>query len=222
MKKIKRNSSIFLIALAFAVSLISGCSETKEVSIKEDNTEGIAASNKGNKSELIPEQSKLQWVGKKVTGQHNGTVDIISGELTSDKNVLTGGNFEIDFSSIKVLDIEDAESNTKLTGHLKSDDFFSVEKFPTGKFVITSVAPISDGSGSNYNITGDLTIKGITNQITFPAKVNITADGITASADFNVDRTLYDIKFRSGKFYENLGDKLIDDNFNIKFTIASK
>ncbi|MCB0726865.1 MAG: YceI family protein, partial [Ignavibacteriae bacterium] len=62
----------------------------------------------------------------------------------------------------------------------------------------------------------------ITNQITFPAKVNITADGITASADFNVDRTLYDIKFRSGKFYENLGDKLIDDNFNIKFTIASK
>lgn len=222
MKKITRISSMFIIALAIGVSVLSGCSETKEAPVIEDKSEMTAASNKGNKSVLIPEQSKIEWVGKKVTGQHNGTVNIISGELTSDEKVLTGGNFEIDFSSIKVLDIEDAETNAKLTGHLKSDDFFSVEKFPTGKFVIKSIAPLTDGSGNNYTIAGDLTIKGITNTITFPANVNVTADGITATADFNVDRTLYDIKFRSGKFYENLGDKLIDDNFNIKFTVASK
>ncbi|MBP9191939.1 MAG: YceI family protein [Ignavibacteria bacterium] len=222
MKKLTRNRSMFLIALAFSISIMTGCSETKEVALQDNKSTGTAASNKGNKSELIPEQSKLEWTAKKVTGQHNGTVNITSGELMEDGGTLTGGNFTIDFNSIKVLDIEDAESNAKLTGHLKSDDFFSVEKFPTGKFVITSIDPLSDGTGNNYKINGDLTIKGITKNISFPAKVNIGDNGITASADFNIDRLLWDIKYRSGKFFPDIGDKMIDDEFNIKFTIASK
>lgn len=222
MKKITRTGSLLIIALAIAVSILSGCSETKEVTEKSDTSEGIAASNKGNKSKLIPEQSKLDWTAKKVTGKHNGTINIISGELTEDKGVLTGGNFTVDFNTITVMDVEDPESNAKLTGHLKSDDFFSAEKFPNGKFVITSVAPLSDGSGNNYTIKGDLIIKGITKQITFPSKVNISENGITATADFNIDRTLWDIKYRSGKFFPDIGDKMIDDQFNIKITIASK
>ncbi|HMQ68202.1 MAG TPA: YceI family protein [Ignavibacteria bacterium] len=222
MEKIKRNSSVLFIALAFAVSTLYGCSETKELSTKEDNQEIIAASNKGKKSELIPEQSKLEWEGKKVTGKHNGTINIISGDLTEDNGKLTGGNFVVDFNSIKVLDLQDEGMNAKLTGHLKSEDFFSAEKFPSGKFVITSAAPLKDGSDNNYTINGDLTIKGITNNISFPAKVNIGDNGITASADFNIDRTLWDIRYGSGKFFEGLGDKMINDEFNIKFKIASK
>lgn len=220
--KISKKGTIFIATLLFTISILSGCTETKEVTLKDNNNEGIAASNKGNKSALIPEQSNLEWTAKKVTGSHNGTVSIINGELITDKGNLTGGKFEVDFSSIKVLDLQDAEMNAKLTGHLKSEDFFSVEKFPVGKFVITSISPLSDGSGNNYIINGDLTIKGISKNISFPALVSTSDNGITAKADFKIDRTLWDIKYRSGKFFPDLGDKMIDDEFNIKLSIAAK
>jgi polyisoprenoid-binding protein YceI len=161
-------------------------------------------------------------VGKKPTGQHNGTVDISSGNLFVDENKLTGGSFDIDFTSIKVLDITNPESNAKLTNHLKSDDFFSAEKFPIGKFEITSVTPLSGAGDNNYTIGGNLIIKGITNPISFPANVIVSNNSITASADFNIDRTQWDVKTRSGKFFENLGDRLISDEIELKLTIAAK
>lgn len=221
MKMIKRTTSALLIFLT-SVVLISGCSKSEEKTLTSDKNSGTTASNTGKKLALSTGDSKLEWVGKKVTGQHNGTVDISSGELFIDNGKLTGGSFDINFGTIKVLDLQDSEMNAKLTGHLKSDDFFSAEKYPTGKFVLTSVTPLSNGTENNYTIGGNLTIKGITQPVSFPAAVKVNGDVVSAKADFKIDRTLWDVKFRSGKFYENLGDKLIDDQIELKLSISAK
>lgn len=222
MKTLKKLSSVTVIFVTL-ISLFYGCS--KSTSDKTNNTENKnlkTASNKGEKLNLVLSESKLEWSGKKVTGQHNGTIDFKNGDLYLDNGKLTGGNFDIDFTTIKVRDLEDPELNAKLTGHLKSNDFFSAQSFPIGKFEIKSLAPLSNGTENNYTVSGSLTIKGIKKEITFPAKVMINANSVIASADFNIDRTLWDIKFRSGKFFENLGDNLISDDFNIKFNISAK
>lgn len=218
----KKINLMLLTVLVLSIAIIAGCSKTSNDDTKTVKTENTTASNKGKKLNVVASESKLEWVGKKVTGQHNGTVDIKKGEVFLDNGKLTGGNLEFDFTTIKVIDLTDPESNAKLTGHLKSDDFFSVASHPIGKFEITSATPVSDGSGNNYSLNGNLTIKEITKPVTFPAKVNVSGDVVTASADFNIDRTLWDIKFRSGKFFENLGDNLIHDDFNIKFNITAK
>lgn len=222
MKKMKINATITMLMLV-TVLFVAGCSKKMSDSNAENEKGNLeSASNKGKKYKLVTSESKLEWLAKKVTGEHDGTVDISAGELFADKDKLNGGNFDIDFTTISALNMDDEGLKAKLIGHLKSEDFFSASAHPIGKFEITSTNLSDDGKGNNYNITGKLTIKGITKEISFPAKVNISDDKVTASADFNIDRTLWDIKFRSGKFYENLGDNLIYDDFNIKFNITAK
>jgi polyisoprenoid-binding protein YceI len=169
------------------------------------------------------QKSSIEWFAKKVTGEHNGTVKLSNGGLDVEAGKLKGGSFEIDMTSITVVDLTDADYNAKLTNHLKSDDFFSVEKNPKAVFKITKAAPIGHAKTgeNNYTITGDLTIKGITNSLTFPAKVNISGSQADATAKFDIDRTKYDVKFRSGKFFENLGDKMIYDNFTIDLKLVA-
>ncbi len=167
-------------------------------------------------------QSKVSWLGKKVTGQHNGTIGIKSGDVVVTNSQITGGTVMIDASSINVEDLE-GEYKGKLEGHLKSDDFFGAEKNPLITFTITKVeAAATDSLDVTHNITGNLTIKGKTNAITFPAKVSIAADKITASAkSIAVDRTAFDIRYGSGKFFQGLGDKLIDDNFWLDLSVVA-
>ena len=158
------------------------------------------------------QKSKVTWVGKKVTGQHNGTISLADGNFTTKGKKITGGSFTIDMTTIK-----DAEANQRLEGHLKSDDFFSTEKFPKATFVTSSIEP---KSGDEYVVKGNLTIKGITNAIEFPATIQITKDQLSAKAKILVDRTKFDIKFRSGNFFENLGDKAIEDNFELNVDLV--
>src|SRR5688572_3628819 len=160
---------------------------------------------KNTKFEIASTQSKIEWVGRKVTGSHNGTIAITKGYLTLSNDKLIGGKFNVDTTSIKVLDITDPATNAQFAGHLASDDFFSSEKFPEGTLTITSV---EERSATLYAITGDLTIKGITHPVSFDLHVSVTGDTLTASADLSVDRTKYDMKFRSGNFFQNLGDNL--------------
>lgn len=221
--KTTKNLWSTIVSGLLVLTLITGCSKSSEQgNTKSENNNLKAASNSGEKLNLVSSESKLEWIGKKVTGQHNGTVEIVNGDLFLDNGKLTGGSFDIDFRTTKVLDIEDPESNAKLTSHLKSPDFFAAETFPIGKFEILSLAPLSDGSQNNYIVSGNLSIKNITKEIKFPVNVKVNGGSVLASADFNIDRTLWDINFRSGKFYENLGDKLINDNINLKFNITAK
>lgn len=160
-------------------------------------------------------KSTITWVGKKVTGSHNGTVSLKSGTLIFDGKKLVQGGFIIDMNSIK-----DADGSAKLEGHLKADDFFGVAKFPAAQFVITKVT----GSGANVTVTGDLTIKGITKPLSFPATVSVNADGTVSAlaGKIVVDRTKYDIRYGSKSFFDSIGDKAIDDNFEIAVKLVAK
>ncbi|MBU3821599.1 YceI family protein [Flavobacteriaceae bacterium XHP0103] len=159
------------------------------------------------KKEIKTDASKLEWKGYKFTGSHNGTVDIKSGFLSFEGDKLVGGEFTVDMTSLVSLDAQGGMKD-RLEGHLKSDDFFGVEKFPTSTLVFNKV----ESSGKNaYTVTADLTIKGITNPVIF----KISVYGSKATASMKVDRTLYDIKFRSGSFFENLQDQVIYDEFDL-------
>lgn len=169
------------------------------------------------------EKSTITWLAKKVTGEHTGNVGITTGTITSIQGLLTGGNFEINLNSITCTDLTDPGYNGKLIGHLKSADFFDVEKFPTSTLKVKVWAPIKDAKDGapNFYVKGDLTIKGVTKEITFPAIVNISEKTITATADFNVDRTEYDLKYHSSKFDPGIGDKMINDEFNLKINLTA-
>ncbi len=127
---------------------------------------------------------------------------------------LTGGEFVIDTTSIKILDITDPATNAQFAGHLASDDFFASEKYPEATFEITSV--------NNNHIDGNLTIKGITHPVGFDASIGINGDTLSASGLIVIDRTKYDMKFRSGNFFKNLGDTLIYNDFDLNVNITAK
>lgn len=162
--------------------------------------------------------STLIWTARKVNGQHTGSIRISKGTLELDNNQLQRGSFELDTRSITVTDLKDADSNAKLTGHLKSDDFFAVEKFPAANFTVNSVTTVS---ANQHTVTGKLTIKGITHDLSFPATVVINGSKLSAKALVKIDRTKYDIKFRSKSFFENLGHKAIYDDFDLDITLLA-
>lgn len=164
------------------------------------------------------EKSQLKWNASKVVGEHYGTIKLASGQMTVDKNRVTGGNFVIDMPSIECTD------NAKVGAHLRNDDFFSVDKYPTATFVIKSLKPVAKAEAGkpNYNVEGDLIIKGITNPASFPAIITVKNGVATAKADVTVNRLKYDIKYRSSSFFENLGDKAIKDEFTVSLDVTAK
>lgn len=181
------------IALAFVVALstVAVTAQTKKIDVAKSN---------------------IEWIAKKVTGKHNGTVAFKSGALVFQKQVLKGGNFIVDMTSLTATDLT-GEYLDKLNVHLKSEDFFGTAKFPTSTLVFKTVAP----KGSNvYSVTADLTIKGITKPVLF----DITVKGNTATTTFNVDRTKYDIKYNSKSFFDSIGDKAIYDEFELTVNLT--
>ena len=163
-------------------------------------------------------KSNLKWFASKVTGKHDGTLKLAGGTLESNGKMVTGGSFDIDMNSLTCTDITDKETNGKFMGHMRSEDFFSIEKFKTAHFEILKVTP---KAGQEYDVTGKLTIKGITNEITFPANITTTPKGVKADAKITVDRTKFDIRYGSGKFFEGLGDKVIYDDFIINLNLEA-
>lgn len=157
-------------------------------------------------------ESTVGWKAAKVTGEHWGKVKISSANLDYQNGRITSGSFEIDMTSITVEDIQDANSNARLTNHLKSDDFFSVEKFKKSSMTITEA---KTSNGKDYEIKGNLVIKGISNPVTFPAQVTEEGNKVIATGKITFDRTKYDIKYRSGNYFENLADRLIYDEVTL-------
>lgn len=172
----------------------------------------VSATVSAQTTKIDAAKSSIKWVGKKVTGSHDGTVNFKEGSLTWKRKALTGGSFVIDMTSINVTDLKAGQGKEKLEGHLKNEDFFGTDKYPTATLKFTKVAAKSAGV---YTVTGDLTIKGITKPVTFDLKVS----GKTATAHFNIDRTKYDIRYGSNSFF-NLGDKAINDEFEVSVALA--
>ena len=163
--------------------------------------------------------STVKWEAKKVTGKHNGSISFDSGSVTVSENKISGGTFIIDMKSIVDEDLTNEEMKKKLIGHLSSEDFFAIEKFPESKMEIKKVTSVS---GDEYSFLVDLTIKGVTNPVEFTAKVTVNGDQVNSEGLITVNRTLFGIKYGSGSFFQGLGDKVIYDDFTLAFSVVAK
>lgn len=216
--------------IAFTITAIAfyGCnnaSETTETKSAETATETPAATTEGTHA-LNASKTILKWEGGKklVPSKHNGTIKVSEGHLTVENGNITAGLFTVDMTSIDNEDLKGTEKIGDLIGHLKSSDFFDVEKFPTATFLFTSAATVEGNPAVTHNITGDLTIKGKTNTVTFPALVSVNGNEVNAKAKFSIDRSLWDVQYGSESFFKGLGDKVIKNeiDFDLDLTATAK
>ncbi|NEN23610.1 YceI family protein [Cryomorpha ignava] len=170
------------------------------------------------------EKSTIFWTGKKVTGMHTGTLMLKDGTVTVKDGIPVEAMMTMNMTTIEVTDIQDAEMNGKLKGHLHSPDFFSTEENPEGVFKSTSFTPIEGAKDRmpNYTVKGMLTLKGITHEVEFPAFVAVRDNGIVANGKITIDRSKWDIKYGSSSFFEGLGDKVIYDDIDMNFVLSTK
>jgi polyisoprenoid-binding protein YceI len=211
--------SIFAFGLALA--LIS-CN-TKNGADKTNSGEaGQVSQATGTEFLLVNDSTAVvNWTGSKPGKDHIGTVSVSEGRINIADNKIVSGSFTIDLNTIKDIDLPDAEWNGKLIGHLKSPDFFDVAQFPTGKFEIVSV---TEKAGSDsVTISGNLTLKGITKSVSFPAEVKIGEETVSASsAPFVIDRTQWGVNYGSKSIFAELKDKFINDNIVLALNISFK
>ncbi|HLG36233.1 MAG TPA: YceI family protein [Bacteroidia bacterium] len=171
---------------------------------------------------LDTKTSTLEWYASKLSGNHHGTINFSGGEIHNNHNNLTG-SVEVDMNTIRNSDISDETYKAKLEGHLKSPDFFDAAKYPKSTFVITSITPVTNSKteGATHNVKGNLTIKDKTNEITFDAVVNMEPDKISCTGTATVDRSKFDVRYGSKAFFPEIGDKIIYDEFSLKFNLVA-
>ncbi|MGL1889295.1 MAG: YceI family protein [Reichenbachiella sp.] len=198
-----------LLIVAVFIGLVSGCGKKgTEESARAEAVESAVAGMNVAKADVV-------WTAYKITGdQHTGTIAVLNNDLKFEAGVLKSGSVTVNMTTLENTDLE-GEWHDKLVGHLKSADFFAVDSFPTSTLVIKEVVEIE----GKYAVTGDLTIKGISSPLQFDLAVNTVEGKTVLSSNFNVDRTTYEIKYGSAKFFEGLGDKVIKDEFNLDINI---
>jgi polyisoprenoid-binding protein YceI len=172
----------------------------------------------------LTSSSTLSWEGSKPGGGHYGIVDVVNGNIYTDNGAISGGSFSIDMRSIVVQDIKNENMNERLVGHLKSDDFFHVEKYPNADFRIFSVAEMSPKAigeiTATHMVSGDLKIKDRVQRISFPAEISMEGDQVFAkTSDIIIDRTKWDITTMSKSFFAELKDNYVDDEFKVRLDL---
>ena len=219
-----------LITIAFlgSIALFSCKNETKTVQeapvtqvSKPDTIRLLPVSTEGAATYAISE-GVVNWLGKRTIGnRHTGTIKISGGELKFNQGRLLSGKVTIDMNSVSVNNMKDPGAKSDLESHLKDVDFFDVKKYPTGEFVFTEVLP-SNTPDFNWVISGDLSLKGKTEHVNIPVKMNIAGDELSAeSANFVINRTKWGISFQSG-LLGTVKDKIIEDIVPLSLTITAK
>jgi polyisoprenoid-binding protein YceI len=216
-------NKLLILLLSAGFLFFSSCSKAPEGE-KTETTEAQEvkeSTESANTLTIDTDQSAVLWTGSKATGQHNGIIPGVSGSFMLDaNNNVTGGSFEIEMSTLEDKDLSPEDGKEKLEGHLKSEDFFHVEKHPTAKFEITEVKAV-EAEGYNHMISGNLTMKDSTNNISFPAMVNMKDGMITASTpQFTINRTKWGVLYGSGVI-GTIKDKLINDEVGIQLNIVA-
>jgi polyisoprenoid-binding protein YceI len=171
------------------------------------------------KFQIQKSSSTVNWTGKKVLGLHTGTINVADGYFDISEEGINNGEVIIDMTSILITDIDDPKINRDFLAHLHNDDFFSVNKFKTAKLLITEAIKKENNT---FFLKGNLTIKDITNPVSFSTTVEVFTDFIHSMGEIVIDRTLYNIRYGSGKFLQNLGDNLIYDDFVLQFKIIAR
>lgn len=167
------------------------------------------------KVEFNSDNTSIKWHGAKVTGEHDGSIQLKDGYVKMKDGNIINGKFHIDMTTIENRDIEDAGYNAKLVGHLKSDDFFGVETYPVSTLEIKEATPFKDGKSK---VKAHLTIK----KTTLPIEFEVSQKDGMMMTEIVVDRAKYDVRYGSGSFFDDLGDKMIYDEFTMNVTLNTK
>ena len=212
-----------LVLFGTAIIGFTACKDAPEADkAVTTNAQEVTATTGGSTYTVDNSQSTVEWVGTKPTGHHTGTFKIKEGTVTTDGNNVTGGKFTIDVASVEPVD-QDAEGNAKLQKHLKSADFFEVEKYPTGTFEITQVTAGAANDAlmkdATHTVTGNLMLKDQSKSVSFPAKISVSDAEVVTDANFNIDRTQWGINYQSDKSVQN---KFIEHEVNIKLHVVAK
>ncbi|WP_117879302.1 YceI family protein [Aureibaculum luteum] len=218
-RKFMSKNQIFKVATVLFIGLATvGCKDAKNKTEASEAEDVAKTTSEAAVYKADIDGSILAWKGAKLTGTHNGTIKMSEGSFTVEDGKLVGGNFIVDMNSITVLDIEDAEKNGNLTGHLKSEDFFDVENHGNSAFAITGV---EEKDGKTF-VKGNLTVKNIKKNIEFPAVITVSDTEVSLKSEpFTIDRTEWDIKYKSGKFADLAKDKLIEDNIELQVEVKA-
>ncbi|WP_179352665.1 YceI family protein [Winogradskyella vidalii] len=213
-----KTSILKIFTLVAFVAFTSCGNKAKEAETKEAK-EATVAEVTAVTYEVNTEASTIEWKGYKPTGSHFGTIAIQEGTLEAEDGNVESGNFTIDMNSIDVDDIPvEEEGNAKLTGHLKSADFFDVESYPTATFELTGIETVE----GETMLSGNLTLKETTNNISFPVTTDVKDDTITLTSEtFTIDRSKWNVKYGSKSFFDDLGDKFINDGIELKVSITA-
>ena len=223
------NNKLLTIILGFMIVIFIGCnkdlrkqqaSSTENVPAAADLATVITV----NDTLIINiENSNIDWIGRKVTGEHSGTLDLSDGFVILNSESITGGKITFDMNSIENTDIESPEWKQKLDNHLKDEDFFHTDSFPYAILDIKKqITIIDDNKKNREGVLADLTIRGITHEIEFPFILTQYKDSLIGEGSVDIDRTLYNIQYKSSKFFDDLGDRLIYDDFTVQFRIQTK
>jgi polyisoprenoid-binding protein YceI len=194
----------------------------KEKAKEAETTEAVAPTETtdiSTKYKVNTDGSTIMWIGHKPTGKHNGTIAIESGVMTLNNDVLESGTFLIDMNSIKVMDIPvEEKGNAKLTNHLKSDDFFDVEQYPTAAFEVTGIETVE----GKTMLSGNLKMKNVTNNVTIPVSINQNDNMLVITSEtFTIDRSKWNVQYGSKSFFDNLGDKFVNDEIELKINVSA-
>jgi len=216
---------LFIVVLV-SIGLINTACKEKATQETEETTQSTTSDING--TYVVDKQaSEIKWRGFKPTGIHNGIVPVGSGTVTVSNGSVTHGTVEIDMTGITVLD-QEGENKAKLEGHLKGtdpgkeEDFFNVDKYPTSTYVINSVTPLENDPDGTHMVNGTLTIKNISKPVNFKARITVDANKLTVvTPEFDVDRTEYDIRFKSRKFFNNLADDFVNDEFKLQLNVVA-
>ena len=214
-----RNRLLNLFLISFIILYCNSESLSDSTNSKVKNQSEKSISEISTTLFVDTENSIINWTGKKLASSHEGTLNILSGEIVMNGDDILSGKIEVDMASILNTDLEDEKSKNKLTSHLKNEDFFNIKEYPTSTLILNNVEKYVN---SNYSFTGDLTIKGITNSVDFTGTVENNGVRYSANIKLIFDRTLWNIKYGSGKFFENLGDKMILDDIDLNIVVITR
>jgi len=214
----KKNFFKILILSVITIT-ISNCKDKAKEATTTEAEEVAVVEAEAVKFTTDVEASTIEWKGFKPTGTHNGTINLENGVLNTVDGKIAGGTFLIDMTSIIDLDIPaDKEGNAKLVNHLKSPDFFDVEKYPSATFEITGLEEVE----GKMMLSGNLTLKDAKNNVTFPVSVSNEGDTMTLTSEtFSIDRTKWNVQYGSKSIFDNLGDKFINDEIELKIMVKS-
>lgn len=203
------------------ILLGAGCTSDVQVNQMQPGSEPEPFVFEDGSYVLSVQESTIAWSAQKRVGaKHNGTVEAQEGAFVIEQGQVIGGTMVANMTTIMDLDLTDEKFNTMLVNHLKSDDFFAVETYPTATFAVSEVVALEGIEGATHRVTGSMTIKGIEHEVSFPATFVNTQTGLQVTGTVTLDRTLWDVRFGSDKFFDNLGDGLIEDEFTLTFDMV--